>query len=177
MSHASIGSLTELLPFGALAVLAGVLNSQLSPNAKARVVFMRWTNPLPGSRAFSHYARSDQRIDVSALARKVGPVPQRPQDQNALWYRLYRSVREEPAVREAHQHFLLWRDYATMIVLLTLLFVPATAVLTQSVRPPLLLLTVLALQFGLTTQAARVHAERLVCNVLAIKASQDDTGA
>jgi hypothetical protein len=41
-------------------------------------------------------------------------------EQNAQWYRLYKSVENEPAVIDAHRHFLLTRDYAAIAFLLLL---------------------------------------------------------
>ena len=43
-----------LIPAGVGAVLIGVINGLLNSQAKARLVFWRWHDPLPGSRAFSH---------------------------------------------------------------------------------------------------------------------------
>lgn len=167
------GIFEKLLPIGGLGLIAAMLNSQLSPTAKARIVFLRWSHPLPGCRAFSSYVSSDARIDSRALARRVGPFPSVPADQNALWYKLYRSVADEPAVSEAQQQFLLWRDYTTMTVLLALILVPAAAVFSREAVPTLTLLAFLALQFGLAMQAARVQAERFVCSVLALNGTMD----
>jgi hypothetical protein len=90
-----------------------------------------------------------------------------------LWYRLYRSVADEPAVSEAQQQFLLWRDYTTMVVLLALILVPAAVVFSHEAVPTLTLLAFFALQFGLAMQAARMHAERFVCSVLALHGAMD----
>jgi hypothetical protein len=171
LERRSFAGLVDLVPVGALALLTGLLNSQLSPNAKARVVFLKWADPLPACRAFSYYVPSDPRIDASALGRTIGEFPETPRDQNGLWYRLYRAVAEEPSVSDSHQQFLLWRDSATLVALLAIVLVPGTALVTRSATGPLTLLALLGLQFGLMIQAARVHAERLVCNVLAITAS------
>ena len=81
-------------------------------------------NPLPGSFAFSRYAERDTRIDLSALRRIVHPWPIEPRDQNTQWYRLYKSVEVEPAVTNAHRHFLLARDYSSIAFLMLLMAGP-----------------------------------------------------
>ena len=63
---------SALLPAGFGAVLIGVVNGLLSADAKARIVFWRWSNPLPGSEAFSRHASRDPRIDIAALEEKNG---------------------------------------------------------------------------------------------------------
>ncbi|OOG24251.1 hypothetical protein B1C78_09200 [Thioalkalivibrio denitrificans] len=59
--------LGQALPAGLGLILTGVLSAQLSADAKSRIVFLRWSNPLPGCEAFSRYTRSDPRVDLSAL--------------------------------------------------------------------------------------------------------------
>src|SRR5262249_20213609 len=86
------------LPAGIGLILTGVLNAQLSAEMKSRIVFMRWRNPLPGCEAFSRYAKGDARIDLSAIERLCGLVPESPREQNALWYRLYKSVASDPSL-------------------------------------------------------------------------------
>jgi hypothetical protein len=164
----------DLLPAGVALLVVGVLNSQLSPMAKARIVFMKWHNPLPGARAFSLYAKRDDRIDVAALIHRFGPLPSIPKEENSLWYKLYRSVENEVQVRESHQQFLIWRDGATIVLLLSAVLVPAAIVLTRQITGAVGLLALFGLQFGLMVQAARVNAERLVSNVLALKSAEEE---
>src|SRR5690606_30613875 len=80
--------LNTLLPGGLAVALCGILNAQLTYLQKARIVFLRWRDPLPGCRAFSHYASRDPRIDMKAVRAKWSPLPKGAQQQNALWYRI-----------------------------------------------------------------------------------------
>ena len=48
---------------------------------------MRWSNPLPGCEAFSRHAKQDQRIDIAALQRLCGRLPEDP--------RVLRSIAQE----------------------------------------------------------------------------------
>ncbi len=159
----------HLVPAAAGVILAGLANGLIDPDNKARLVFWRWNNPLPGSRAFSHYVHRDPRIDVSALERNVGPFPTEPRAQNALWYKLYKSVEHESAVVDAHRNFLLMRDYAAMSFLLLLgagimgiLLIPSS---TTGGGYVVLLLA----QYLLSRLAAANYGVRFVTTVLALK--------
>jgi hypothetical protein len=168
--------LRVLVPAGAAGLIASLLNSQLSADAKAHIVFMR-RNPLPGMRAFSHFAQCDPRIDFAALARRFGPFPSAPREQNALWYRLFRSVEDTPRVREAHEQYLLWRDCTALVLLLAAVLLPLAAVLSQNAVIVGALLLLFAAEFLLASQAARVNGERFVCDVLALKSSEAEPAA
>src|SRR3954471_24451530 len=63
------------IPAGLGLILIGVLNAQLSSQAKARLIFLRWDDPLPGAEAFSRYAQRDPRVDMAALEKAHGPLP------------------------------------------------------------------------------------------------------
>ena len=95
-------------------VLAGTANGLLSADTKARIVYWRWSNPLPGNFAFSRYAERDARIDTAALRRAVGDWPSDPRQQNAVWYRLYKRFEHEPAVIDVHRHFLFACGHAAI---------------------------------------------------------------
>ena len=107
------GIITASIPLVAI-VLSGVL----SDTAKARLVFWRWRDPLPGCRVFTELLSTDPRIDVPALKKKLGELPTDPQAQNALWYRLYEQRRTDVRVWEAHRIYLLTRDMASISVVI-----------------------------------------------------------
>src|SRR5712671_5918274 len=49
-----------------------IVNGLLSAETKARLVFLRMKDALPGHRAFSKYAASDPRVDISNLKKICG---------------------------------------------------------------------------------------------------------
>ena len=171
-----IGSLIKgweaLLPAGAAFVFAGVLNELLNNETKARLVFWRWKNPLPGNQAFSIYASTDPRVDLHSLTRKCGPLPTEPREQNALWYRLYLSIRNDPAIVQVHRNYLFTRDYAAISALL--LFALGIAGFWKIPSPKFagLYLMLLVGQYLLVRGAAKNHGIRFVTTVLAIKAAE-----
>jgi hypothetical protein len=161
-----------LIPASLGAILIGVVNGLLSAQAKARLVFWRWRDPLPGSRAFSHYVHLDPRIDVAALKSKVGPFPTKPNEQNALWYKLYKSVENDPRVLHVHRLFLLTRDYAGIAFMLLIVFGGIGIVEMQTYRTELLYAAALLAQFVASAVAARNYGVRFVNTVLALKAAE-----
>lgn len=173
------GSLAELLrgvgkavPAGLGLALTAIVNAQLSAQAKSRVVFLRWRDPLPGCRAFTHLAVSDPRVDVHALERVVGPLPTEPREQDALWYRLYKTVEDEPAVVQVHRAYLFARDSTCLSLMILAVLGTAGAIQIGEFPEKAAYVVMLALQFGLSGQAARNNGHRFVTTVLAIKASR-----
>jgi hypothetical protein len=161
----------DVLPAGLGLILTGVINAQLSPETKARIVFMSWNDPLPGCKAFTHHAKSDPRVNIAALKRVCGSLPTNPKKQNALWYSLYKSVEKEPAVLQAHRAFLLTRDYTCLSLMFVIVLGIAGFIQISSMRIAFIYFGVLLIQFVLAGQAARNHGKRFVTSVLAIKAA------
>lgn len=160
----------NLLPVGVALIVATVLNGLLSADAKARVVFLRWHYALPGHRAFSEHAARDPRIDVAAL-KKIhgGPLPTDPVEQNRTWYRMYKSIENDPAVRQAHRDYLFMRDYAGLGAVFIVFYGAVGMFTIPSMRVGLMYLLVLAAQFALVRQAASNYGTRFVTTVLARK--------
>jgi hypothetical protein len=150
-----------------LAVMIGLLNAQVGPIWKARLVFLRWRHPLPGSFAFSRLMHHDVRIDVDRLTQREGPFPEDPTGQNRVWYRLFQSVKGEPEVSQAHVSYLLYRDWTGLLVLLMPAFV-ALAGLQKGGETAGAWAAIGAIEYLMVSRAARVHGERFVTTVLAL---------
>jgi hypothetical protein len=89
-------------------------------HAKAVLVFWRLRDPLPGSRAFDRASLDrDTRISRERLLESVGgKFPRAAREQNAAWYRLYKTVEADPVIQAMHFDFLLFRDLAWLSVVL-----------------------------------------------------------
>lgn len=170
------GNLKGSLPIALALVLTGILNSQVSPMTKARLVFLEWEHPLPGSQAFTKFMHRDVRIDATALDRKFGPLPTEPQEQNRHWYRIYQRVKDQPSVADASKGYLFGRDYATLMVLAILLFGTLSLVLVKSPLAYIGYTAALIVQYILAANSARNHAVRLVTNTLAIASQGESRG-
>jgi hypothetical protein len=171
-TRALINRSGNILPLGLVILIATVINGQLSAEAKARIVFLRWRNALPGHRAFSQLAAKDSRIDLGRLKKACGnKLPDDPADQNSVWYRLYKSVENKPSVEQAQRDFLLMRDYAGLAAICITIFGLAAIVEIQSLRVSLLYVAGLVVQFLLVRQAAANYGTRFVTTVMAEKSS------
>ncbi len=160
-----------ILPAGVGVALTGLINSLVSSDTKARLVFMRWHNPLPGSEAFTRHGPNDPRVDMAALAAKHGPLPTGAREQNVLWYRLYRAVSKEPAVEQAHRHFLFSRDYAFMSLVMVAALGAAAGYFIRPISALEIYALLLVVQWGVATRAANVGGHRFVKTALALSAA------
>lgn len=158
----------KLMPAGLAVLVSTVLNGFLSADTKARLVFLRWRNVLPGHRAFSEYANSDPRIDPFVLGLILGSAfPVDPVDQNRVWYRLFKIVEKEPAVEQVHRDFLLLRDYTGLSALFIIFNGGAGLYAISSLKVWALYLLVLVMQYIVVRQAASQYGIRMVTTVLA----------
>ncbi len=151
-------------------VVVLLLTSLLSSDAKAILVFWRFTETLPGHRAFSVYAVKDSRIDQDALRENVGAFPDAAKDQNTMWYKLYKKVDGDVTVAQAHRHYLLFRDLAALSLLLAPISVILFYVFDASLVSSGIALAFLIGQYTATAMAARHNGVRFVTNVLALHA-------
>jgi hypothetical protein len=168
----------NLVPVGVALVIATVLNGMFSADTKARLVFLRWHHALPGHRAFSKYAGGDPRVDISALQKlHDGPLPVDPVEQNRTWYRIYKTVENDHAVRQVHRDFLLLRDYTGLCAVFIVFYGTAGLYAIASMRTALIYLVVLIAQYAVARQAASNYGVRMVTTVLARRAAREGADA
>lgn len=153
-------------------VLSGVIALQMTSIAKARIVFLRWNHPLPGSQAFGPHLESDPRIDIAMLRQRIGEFPNDPIEQNRLWYALFRRVETEPSVAQAHRAYLLYRDW-TVLALFTLIGVGSYVAVTSDSASGWFYIAIMLAQVLMTRNAASISGKRLVTSTLAVCASED----
>lgn len=169
--------LSTAIPSGVAATILGVaMNELMRGEFKARFLFMRWTNPLPGTRAFTEFAPGDPRIDLMVLTKRFGKpdLPTAPEDQNKLWYRIMKANESRPSVAYAHQYYLLMRDltFVTGILAVATLIVLA---LTRSASGIwLVAMGFVAGELALSVRAGRSLAHEFVCNALAEESAKID---
>lgn len=137
-----------------------------------RIGHWRWSNPLPGSRAFTEYGPQDYRIDMTALEKTRGPLPTAAKEQNALWYRLYEEVGSETSVVDSQKRYLLFRDLAVMSLLLFIAS-PSLAIAFDW-RVVGWAVLIFAVQTLLCAVTSRNTGIRFVTNVLVLHSVKDD---
>jgi hypothetical protein len=123
------------------------------------------------------HAPADPRIDLAKLRKNVGEFPTTERDQNSKWYGLYKQVASDASVVDSHKNYLLFRDVASM----SLLLVPAlpVAMYFTGIDSTRILISVawFFAQYLITACAARTTGIRFVRNVLAVHASQKVVGS
>ena len=164
-------TLKDGIAAAALPILAVILAGVLGDTGKARIVFWRLWNPLPGCRAFSRFVHEDPRINSAALMAKLGELPAEPRQQNALWYIIYKKQAEKATVVQAHKVYLLARDLTAVSAVLLCLFPAAVIASNMTLRLKLGYTGYLVLQYVITAAAARNYGNRFVTNVLVEESS------
>ena len=143
-----------------------VLTYLLPPKWKHCLVYTRRKNPLPGCRAFSELVEKDERISREELLSQHGQLPEQPQEQNALWYKIYKSKQEDLVVHNSHGRWLLFRDLFAISFVLLLPSTVYTFIQSGAAKGfVFLLLASLVVIFMFI--CARNTGERFACNVLA----------
>jgi len=168
----------SLVPAGLALVVTSVANGLLDPITKARLVFLRWHDPLPGSRAFSKWAGTDPRVDPARLKRRLGKTfPSGAAAENRAWYKLYKEVEQDPAIQHTHRDFLFTRDYAALAALFLLGFTGAAIASLSDRRVAIGYGLCLTLQYLTVRRAAAVYGVRFVTTVLARAADRPPSQA
>lgn len=169
--RASLRDVGDLIPAGLGLALLTVANGLLGPQTKARLVFWRWRNPLPGSRAFSVHAKRDPRIDPAVLQRLIGEIPNDEAEQNSAWYRMYKTVDSDTSVTHAHKEYLFTRDYACLSVLMLVGLGGLGFMQIYDFWHAILYLGLLAAQYLVVRFVAANYGRRFVTTVLALKSA------
>jgi len=163
-----------LLPAGIGLAMVRVVNGLLDGQQKNFLVFGRWTNQFPATRAFSVYILRDERIKkIENLAQKLGltELPSDAAQQESTWYTIYRTVEDLPAVKQAGRNFLFTRDYAAISFIMLLLLGIAACFTMPWTRAPFYWLGLL-FQYALAVRATWVYAIELVQNAIVSKATE-----
>lgn len=148
-------------------LISFVLSGFISSDLKANIVFWKMKNPLPGSRAFTEIGPNDPRVDAAVLKKKLKTIPSEPEDQNRVWYKIYKKVQGKKSVDLSHKNFLLARELAA-ISFLFLIFTPWSIVFLSKVKElSALYFLIMLLQYFVLCIVAQNNGRRFVGNVLA----------
>jgi len=149
-----------------------ILNGLLPSDFKAILVFWKKENPYPGYRAFTDFLNKESyRIDKSVLIEKYGELPTQHQEQNKLWYKMYKKNEFDPMIFDSHRNFLLSRDL-TGLSFVFLCIYSISALISKilfKINFKLLLIYIifLLLQYLVLSKVSQNYGNRFVCNVLA----------
>jgi hypothetical protein len=115
-----------------------VINGLIDKTDKHRLVFWKWNNSLPGSQAYTVYAKEDERFTQDDVLTKLrdglkGTEAERskeyeeimasPAKQNDRWYHeVFQPMQDKPAVQQAERNFLFACDYTAISFLMLIVF-------------------------------------------------------
>ena len=112
---------TQVLVVTAITTIGGLISNFLPNQLKHPLVYWRIRNVLSGHRC-RRICERDPRLLADDLERKWPELflhEMSEDKQNAYWYqKIYRTVRNEPEVKQAHKNFLLFRDASAGVFLL-----------------------------------------------------------
>jgi hypothetical protein len=148
-----------------------IINGLISSYQKAVITFWQIKNPLPACKAFSVYAKKDDRVDFNKLKSIYSPLPETAKEQNSLWYKIYKSFQDDPMVKKSHKDFLLGRDL-TSIALLFLVVGGIAGIILINGSTKWWYLAFALVQYFILAVVAQNHGKRFVCNVLALETSK-----
>lgn len=116
-------ALKDLGLVAGLTIVANILASLLPADFKHKLVFLRFSDVLPGHRS-KELCLTDPRLDNDTLAGRWPELfndDMPPSKQNSFWYgKIYSPVKDTNEVKQAHRSFLLYRDALSGIFLLLL---------------------------------------------------------
>lgn len=161
------------------ATIPFILNGLLTSDLKAILVYWRINNFYPGHRIFTEIMNQDCRIDKSVLIKQYGVLPTLPQEQNKLWYKIFKSYEYDTMIFQSHRDSLLSRDLTGLSFIFLVLYPIAAILLSYSynIGRNILFFYIgfLALQYIVLALVSKHYGIRFACNVLAKASSSTIT--
>jgi hypothetical protein len=156
------------ISLGVIALTRLVLLGLIPPQLRDRLIHWRWTNPLPGARAFTKFGPADQRVDMKKLQGSYGRLPTDPGKQSRLFYSIYKKHADDVGVLDAHKSYLAARDIGTINLLLLFFLVPLAYWSIDDHKRVAVYGVILFAAYVVMCIAAQVYGVRLVQNSLAV---------
>jgi hypothetical protein len=149
-------------------LLAFFMNGFVNSDLKAKMVFRKRKNFLPGCHAFTIHINNDLRIDKNKLINEYGELPSDEVEQNRLWYKMYKECEFEPSVFDSQRNFLIARDITSLSVLILVTFILTALFFKYNLYVSIKIITVLFLEYIIASVVSKNYAIRYVKNVMAI---------
>ena len=163
----------QVLVVAAITSFGGVLSNVLPNYVKHLLVYYRFRNVLSGHRC-RRICIKDTRLHLTDLERKWPMLflrEMKESDQNAYWYsKIYRPVRNDPEVVQAHRSFLLYRDAAAglFVLLWGLVLWQAAGEAVAITSLTIWAVVIVAGVVLVLCQAAQQSGDRMVVNAVAV---------
>lgn len=156
---------------GIIVIASLLLLGMIPPDWRDRIIHLKWRHPLPGCRAFTKIGPNSSHVDMQALIAKFGPLPTDPSNQNKLFYKIYRSVRDDVGVCDAHRRYLAARDIGTITAILVLPLPVLVVFVTHNGSRSFAYAMLLFMTYIFCALAAKNYSWRMVQHVLALNSS------
>lgn len=153
-------------------ILASFLNNLIPSEIKSTLVFWRLKHVLPSHRAFSKVLIRDTRIDSEDLKLKIGETPQSPENQNKVWFKVYKKHENNNIVSSSHRAFLLYRDFTGITCIFLIALIPLYFLFNLSNKQFVVIAIAYLTQYILVVIAARNSGYRFVGNVLRVESTE-----
>jgi hypothetical protein len=110
------GQLWDHATVAAIMAVAGTLFQDLIPKPfKEFLVFYRLRNRLPAHRCFTDQMLNNSRVSRDKIQDLAELVALEPADQNKAWYKMYKPLSSQPAIKHYSYRYVAWRDSATLL--------------------------------------------------------------
>ncbi|ATW03230.1 hypothetical protein CHN51_06485 [Sphingorhabdus sp. YGSMI21] len=163
------------MSLGLIVIASLVLLGLVPPNWRDRIIHLRWQNPLPGCRAFTSIGPAASHVDMDGLSARLGQLPSDAAEQNKLFYRIYKPLRDDVGVCDSHRRYLAARDIGTITALLVVPLSLLAFVATDNAGRSMLYGLFLLATYLFCAIAAKNYSLRMVQHVLALSAAQPET--
>jgi len=162
---------------GLIVIASLLLLGLIPPLWRDRIIHLRLHHPLPGSRAFTLIGPRSSHVDMQRLTGRLGQLPTEPAEQNRLFYRIYKPLRDDIGVCDAHRRYLAARDIGTITALLAIPLPILAFIGTHDFARSAIYALLLFATYLLCAIAAKNYSWRMVQHVLAITAASDSAEA
>ena len=88
-------------------------------------------------------------------------------NKTGAWYRIYKTIENDAAVRQVHRDYLLLRDYTALSAVFMIFYGAAGLYVIASMRTAMIYMALLIAQYAVARQAAANYGVRMVTTVLA----------
>lgn len=158
-----------------LTVAAALAQDVVPKGFKEFLVFHRFNHRLPGHRAFTTDFQQPSRYDLARITNLGILSALGPEEQQRVFYRVYRKHDKDPRVEHYSFRYLAWRDSASTLLLLSVVTIPVLGGFPDftALMPALKLTALTFAAYVATALAARQAANELVCQVLAAETLGD----
>jgi len=157
-----------VLFFTLAVVLTLIMTNLFTSKLKALLVYWKWAEPWPLSRAFARYLPKPPQAHPESGNSGSDEAPLKGQMLDALWQQIYRRHKADPVVIETRGHFLLAQEFALLSFLLLIVFGTGSFIIGGINQQTLTYTLCLLVQYITAMLAARSLGNRFFSNVLAI---------